>query len=84
MRHAGPQTLEAIAPLLAVLRRLPGLKEPRTGVFYRNSRAFLHFHEDGERVFADLRLWGPEFERYPATSRAERRALVRRITAALA
>src|ERR1700728_3260770 len=46
MRHATPQDLERIAPLLHDLRTLDGLTERTPGVFYRRSRAFLHFHGD--------------------------------------
>ena len=40
--------------LLAQLRALPGLTEKKRGVFYRKSRAFLHFHEDPKGMFADI------------------------------
>ena len=83
MRHASAATLGTIAPLLAQIRRLPGLKEPRPGVFYRQSRAFLHFHEDGDGIYADVRLSRPDFERLAVDTAAERRALVQRIEQAL-
>lgn len=83
MRHAGRDSLQRLEPVLAELRRQPGLKERRPGVFYRKSRAFLHFHESDQRLFADVRLRGDEFERLPATTLAEQRALLQRIVAAL-
>lgn len=83
MRHAGRDSLQRLEPVLAELRRQPGLKERRPGVFYRKSRAFLHFHESDRRLFADVRLRGDEFERLPATTLAEQRALLQRIVAAL-
>lgn len=54
MRHARDQDLDRIEDLLARLRALPGLVEKKRGVFYRKSRAFLHFHEDPKGMFADI------------------------------
>lgn len=64
MKHAGATALDRLEPLLAALRALPGLKEKARGVFYRGGRAFLHFHEDPAGLIADLRLAGPDFERF--------------------
>ncbi|MEO6339905.1 MAG: hypothetical protein ABIO39_07710 [Caulobacteraceae bacterium] len=54
MRHARDQDLDRVEDLLVQLRALPGLVEKKRGVFYRRSRAFLHFHEDPKGMFADL------------------------------
>ncbi|MFI4965317.1 MAG: hypothetical protein ACHP9T_08120 [Caulobacterales bacterium] len=54
MRHAREADLDRLEPLLAQVRTLPGLTEKKRGVFYRKSRAFLHFHEDPKGLFADL------------------------------
>jgi hypothetical protein len=54
MRHARDQDLDRVNDLLAELRTLPGLVEKKRGVFYRKSRAFLHFHEDPKGMFADI------------------------------
>lgn len=54
---------------------MPGLVERSRGVFYRRSRAFLHFHEDPTGLFADVRI-GEEFERLPVNSRAGQRRVV--------
>ncbi|HZZ32553.1 MAG TPA: hypothetical protein VFE10_11235 [Phenylobacterium sp.] len=54
MRHARDQDLDRIEGLLAQVRTLPGLVEKKRGVFYRKSRAFLHFHEDPKGMFADI------------------------------
>lgn len=78
MKHAGPATLERIAPLLAELRARSALREPRPGVFTLKSRAFLHFHDDPAGVFADVRL-ADEFVRLPVTSRSEQADLLERI-----
>jgi len=77
MKHAGPAALNELEPLLKDLRTLPGLKEKARGVFYRNSRAFLHFHEDPDGLFADLRFAGEaDFERFRVTTKAERKRFV--------
>jgi hypothetical protein len=54
MRHARDQDLDRIDDLLAQIRALPGLTEKKRGVFYRKSKAFLHFHEDPKGMFADI------------------------------
>jgi hypothetical protein len=83
VRHARPEDLDGLEPLLAKLRHVAGLKEKSRGVFYRGSRAFLHFHADGDRLYADVRF-GDDFERLPATTAAERKTLLSRVAAALA
>jgi hypothetical protein len=55
MRHAREPALDQLEPLLAELRGLSGLTEKSRGTFYRESRAFLHFHEDPAGLFADIR-----------------------------
>ena len=82
MKHAGPQALARLGPLLGELRERKALLEKRPGVFYRRSRAFLHFHEDPTGLFADVRLAG-DFSRHRVTTRAEQRTLLRAIDAAL-
>ena len=67
MKHAGPQALDRLEPLIARIRALPGLVEKQRGTFYRKSRAFLHFHEDPKGLFADIRLEGEDFERIDVT-----------------
>jgi hypothetical protein len=80
MRHARPETLEGIEPLLEELRSVPGLAEKRPGIFYRRSKAFLHFHEDPSGLHADVRF-GEEFERVRTETDMEREALMARIRA---
>lgn len=78
MKHASPATLDALEPLLAEIRTLPGLVEKSRGVFYRKGRAFLHFHEDAKGLFADVRdTAGRDFERIDVTAAAGRAALLR-------
>ncbi|HUO92918.1 MAG TPA: hypothetical protein VMU22_08345 [Rhizomicrobium sp.] len=82
MRRARPEDLDKLEPLLAKLRRLDGVKEKSRGTFYRGSRAFLHFHEHEGGFFADVRL-AEDFERFPATSAADRKVLLGAIEKAL-
>jgi hypothetical protein len=77
MRHAGPAALDQLEPLLEELRALPALVERTRGVFYRKGRAFLHFHEDPQGLFADIRdITGADFERLDVTQPEGRAALV--------
>jgi len=81
MKHAGPAALDRLEPILRELRKRP-LKEKSRGAFYRGSKAFLHFHEDGEQFFADMRL-KDDFDRHPATTKAEQVALLKKVDAFL-
>jgi hypothetical protein len=82
MKHATPEALDRVESLLAALRAFDELREKTRGVFYRKSRAFLHFHEDGRDVYADVRLDGTTFERFRVSSPAETRQLLASIRAA--
>ncbi len=75
MKHAGSAALDRLEPLLLRLRALPGLKETARGVFYRKSRAFMHFHEDPSGLHADVRGTDREFVRFRVESAAEQAAL---------
>ena len=83
VRHARDTDLDRIEPLLAQLRAINGLTEKSRGVFYRRSKAFLHFHADGDDTYADVRLATDDFERTRATTKAEQRALVAAVKRAL-
>lgn len=63
MKHAGPAALDELEPLIERLRAVPGLQEKSRGVFYRGSRAFLHFHEDPTGLYADVRSAAGDFDR---------------------
>jgi hypothetical protein len=82
MRHAGPDALDRLGALLGELRGCDGLVEKRRGVFYRRSRAFLHFHEDPSGLHADVRL-EDDFERRRVETGAERAELLAEVRAAL-
>jgi hypothetical protein len=83
MRHITPGRLRDIDGLLAELRSVEGLQERSPGIFYVRSRAFLHFHEDGDDIYADVRLDGDDFDRRRVTTRREQSALVGAVRRAL-
>lgn len=77
MKHAGEQALDVLEALLVALRPLPGMTEKKRGVFYRKSKAFLHFHEDPAGLYADLRAaTGGDFERYDVSTPSGRETLI--------
>jgi hypothetical protein len=83
VRHITPARLDTIQDLLERLRAVDALVERSPGVFYVRSRAFLHFHEDGDDVYADVRLAGDGFDRHRVTTKREQQRLVaavRRVT----
>jgi hypothetical protein len=82
MRHASAKTLQQLSDLFDQIRQRPGLREKKLGIFYRKSKAFLHFHEDPKGIFADLRS-GADFRRSAVNTAAERRALLAAIDRAL-
>jgi hypothetical protein len=82
VRHATPEDLDHVEPLLAELRRLPQLRERRRGYFSRGSRAFLHFHEDAGDLYVDVRL-DTAFQRARVTSEKEQVALLAQVRMAL-
>jgi hypothetical protein len=82
MKHAGPDALDQLEPILAEIRKLDGLKEKKRGAFYHRSSGFLHFHEDPAGMFADLKT-GDDYERFPVNSRTQTQTFLRRAAAAL-
>jgi hypothetical protein len=78
VRIARAAALDELEPLLQSIRSVPGLVERKRGVFYRRSRAFIHFHEDPSGMHADVRL-GETFERVRGQTNEERNALLERI-----
>jgi hypothetical protein len=76
MRHARDEDLDQLEPLLERLRGVPGLTERSRGVFYRRSRAYLHFHQDAAGLFADVRTQeASDFTRHAVTSGDQQAAL---------
>ena len=84
MKHAGPEALDALEPLLQRLRGLGGLREKTRGIFYLKSRAFLHFHEDPTGFYADIRaVDGGDFDRLKVDGPEAEAALIARASAAV-
>jgi hypothetical protein len=84
VKHASEFTLEGLSALLDRLRSIDGLVEKRPGVFYRRSKAFLHFHEDPSGIFVDIRLnIDDPFTRLPVTTRSQQSELITTIKRAL-
>lgn len=50
------ETLDKLAPLLSVLRGYTVLQEVRAGVFHLDGKDFVHFHDDPDGLWADVRL----------------------------
>ena len=82
MRHATQDDLDRLEPLLARLRKLPGLRERKRGYFSRESRAFLHFHEDAGDFYVDVKLDG-KFQRMRVTSHDEQAEFLARVQGVL-
>lgn len=85
MKHAGAEALDTLEPLLKEVRRGPGLIERKRGIFYRKSKAFLHFHEDAAGMFADVKLLSDgDYARLRISTAAERKAFLTALKKALA
>ena len=85
MRHARDEDLDQLDEMLVALRALEALTEKARGVFYRRSKAFLHFHDDPGGMFADVRTDPMEgFVRVRVSTKAEQRRLLASIRRALA
>ena len=82
MKHAGPEALDQLEPILEEIRRLGGLKEKKRGSFQCGSNGFLHFHEDPAGFFADLKV-GDDYQRFPINSKTQTQTFLRRAVAAL-
>jgi hypothetical protein len=85
MKHAGAEALDALEPLLSEVRRAASLIERKRGIFYRKSKAFLHFHEDPAGMFADVKLSDDgDYTRLRVSTAAERKAFLAAVKKALA
>ena len=78
MKHASTETLKSLDSLLEKLRRREVLREKRTGAFFVESRAFLHFHEDPKGLFADV-LLVEDWSRLPVNTRRQQEVLLGRV-----
>jgi hypothetical protein len=80
MKHASESTLLELTSLLDRLRSFEALVEKRPGVFYRKTKAFMHFHEDPTGLFVDVRLKADEpFTRLPVTTSVQQSTLIAKV-----
>ncbi len=82
MKHAGEAALNQLDAMLTDLRQCIGLTEKKRGVFYQKSSAFLHFHEEGDTLYADLKVKG-EWQRFRVNTQVERSTFVAAVRQAL-
>ncbi len=82
MKHATDIALDKLTNLLHQLRAFALLPEKKRGVFYLQSKAFIHFHEDPEGLFADLRT-ASEWRRLPVTTQAQQNTLIGQVNSVL-
>lgn len=76
MKHATSETIARIELLLSRIRNFSELKEKKPGIYYYKSSAFLHFHEDENLVYADVKLNPPDFERLQVSTIAQQDKLI--------
>ena len=77
MARADAESLKPLALLLRQLREIKGVKETQPGTFYARRDAFIHFHDEGGVLHADLKKpGGAGFDRFPLATPADQRKLV--------
>ena len=77
MARAEAEALQKLLPVLRQLREIKGVQETKPGIFYARRDAFIHFHDEGGALFADLKKpGGSGFDRYPLDTPAQQRKLV--------
>jgi hypothetical protein len=81
VKHASGAALDKLEPLLERIRAFTGLREKTRGVFYYKSQAFLHFHEEIDAVYADVKVDG-SWQRYDVTEANDQRSLLDAISKA--
>lgn len=78
MARAGELALNKVEALLAAARLVPGVVERKRGIFYLKGTGFLHFHEDADGIFADIKLdLKKDFVRMRVSTAAERQAFLK-------
>lgn len=78
MKHADSNALDLLEELLVKIRQYQNLKEKKRGIFYWKSKAFLHFHQDHDQFFADLRM-GSDWKRFPVNTQPEQETLLAQV-----
>ena len=82
MSRAKKSTLEELEPWLREVRTLgiEGLVETANGAFYKRRTAILHFHEDAEGVYADVKVDG-EWQRVQVNAERGKRTVLKMLKA---
>ena len=78
MSRAKKSTLQQLEPWLQEVRALgiDGLVEKANGAFYKRRVGILHFHEDGDGVYADVKVDG-DWQRVQIDRADGKRAVLR-------
>ena len=77
MSRADAEALRALLPVLRQLREIKGVKETQPGVFHARRDAFIHFHDEGGVLHAELKKpGGSGFDRFALATPADHRKLV--------
>ena len=77
MAHAGPEALARIQELIRQVRGIPQVREKQPGIFYLQGQAFVHFHDEGGALFADLKkASGTGFDRFPVDASPVQRKFI--------
>jgi hypothetical protein len=77
MAHAGPEALAKIQELIRQLRGIAQVREKQPGIFYLLGQAFVHFHDVGGKLSADLKkVSGTGFDAYPVDTAPEQRKFI--------
>ncbi|MGI9024114.1 MAG: hypothetical protein ACR2GP_00740 [Burkholderiaceae bacterium] len=77
MAHAGTEALATLQPLIRQLRAIPQVREKQAGIFYLVGQAFVHFHDEGGKLFGDLKKGsGMGFDRYPVDTAPDQRKFI--------
>ena len=77
MARADAEALRALQPLLRQLREIKGVKEKQPGVFHARQDAFIHFHDEGGVLHAEMKKpGGAGFDRFALAAPADQRKLV--------
>ena len=77
MAHAGPEALANLQAVIRQLRAIPQVREKQAGIFYLVGQAFVHFHDDGGKLFGDLKkASGMGFDRYAVDTPPDQRKFI--------
>ena len=77
MAHAGPEALAKLQSMIHQLRAIPQVREKQAGIFYLVGQAFVHFHDEGGKLFGDLKkASGMGFDRYPVDTPPDQRKFI--------